>query len=87
MLRYTACVREWMAADSRNVIAIHCKGGKGLGFFLWCFNAVCKYSLSEILNGLDFVQQGGLGQWCAHGLSTATSLRVRRYNLVMNVDV
>uniref|UniRef100_A0A673HK32 Phosphatidylinositol 3,4,5-trisphosphate 3-phosphatase TPTE2-like n=1 Tax=Sinocyclocheilus rhinocerous TaxID=307959 RepID=A0A673HK32_9TELE len=28
MLRYTACVREWMAADSRNVIAIHCKGGK-----------------------------------------------------------
>uniref|UniRef100_A0A673HLH1 Phosphatidylinositol 3,4,5-trisphosphate 3-phosphatase TPTE2-like n=1 Tax=Sinocyclocheilus rhinocerous TaxID=307959 RepID=A0A673HLH1_9TELE len=29
MLRYTACVREWMAADSRNVIAIHCKGGKG----------------------------------------------------------
>uniref|UniRef100_A0A672RFL1 Phosphatidylinositol-3,4,5-trisphosphate 3-phosphatase n=1 Tax=Sinocyclocheilus grahami TaxID=75366 RepID=A0A672RFL1_SINGR len=29
MLRYTTCVREWMAADSRNVIAIHCKGGKG----------------------------------------------------------
>uniref|UniRef100_A0A671M147 Phosphatidylinositol 3,4,5-trisphosphate 3-phosphatase TPTE2-like n=1 Tax=Sinocyclocheilus anshuiensis TaxID=1608454 RepID=A0A671M147_9TELE len=29
MLRYTACVREWMAADSSNVIAIHCKGGKG----------------------------------------------------------
>lgn len=32
MLRYTACVREWMAADSRNVIAIHCKGGKGMLF-------------------------------------------------------
>uniref|UniRef100_A0A4W4GKG6 Phosphatidylinositol-3,4,5-trisphosphate 3-phosphatase n=1 Tax=Electrophorus electricus TaxID=8005 RepID=A0A4W4GKG6_ELEEL len=29
MLRYTASVREWMAADSHNVIAIHCKGGKG----------------------------------------------------------
>lgn len=29
MLRYTASVREWMAADSRNTIAIHCKGGKG----------------------------------------------------------
>ena len=22
-------VREWMAADKRNVIAVHCKGGKG----------------------------------------------------------
>uniref|UniRef100_A0AAY5KIQ6 Phosphatidylinositol-3,4,5-trisphosphate 3-phosphatase n=1 Tax=Esox lucius TaxID=8010 RepID=A0AAY5KIQ6_ESOLU len=29
MLKYTASVREWMAADPRNVIAIHCKGGKG----------------------------------------------------------
>jgi hypothetical protein len=29
MLKFTADVREWMAADSRNIIAIHCKGGKG----------------------------------------------------------
>lgn len=29
MLTYTASVREWMAADPRNIIAIHCKGGKG----------------------------------------------------------
>ncbi|KAI4877746.1 hypothetical protein NFI96_016173, partial [Prochilodus magdalenae] len=29
MLRYTASVREWMAADPGNIIAIHCKGGKG----------------------------------------------------------
>ena len=29
MLRYTASVREWMAADPLNIIAIHCKGGKG----------------------------------------------------------
>uniref|UniRef100_A0A8C6SWQ5 Transmembrane phosphatase with tensin homology n=1 Tax=Neogobius melanostomus TaxID=47308 RepID=A0A8C6SWQ5_9GOBI len=29
MLKYTASVREWMAADSKNIIAIHCKGGKG----------------------------------------------------------
>uniref|UniRef100_A0AAY4AFV7 Phosphatidylinositol-3,4,5-trisphosphate 3-phosphatase n=1 Tax=Denticeps clupeoides TaxID=299321 RepID=A0AAY4AFV7_9TELE len=29
MLKYTASVRDWMSADSRNIIAIHCKGGKG----------------------------------------------------------
>lgn len=29
MLKYTASVREWMSADPKNIIAIHCKGGKG----------------------------------------------------------
>uniref|UniRef100_H2LIN4 Transmembrane phosphatase with tensin homology n=1 Tax=Oryzias latipes TaxID=8090 RepID=H2LIN4_ORYLA len=29
MLKFTASVREWMSADPQNVIAIHCKGGKG----------------------------------------------------------
>uniref|UniRef100_A0A1A8PPK2 Transmembrane phosphatase with tensin homology n=2 Tax=Nothobranchius rachovii TaxID=451742 RepID=A0A1A8PPK2_9TELE len=29
MLKYTANARQWMAADPKNVIAIHCKGGKG----------------------------------------------------------
>ncbi|KAF3706559.1 Phosphatidylinositol 3,4,5-trisphosphate 3-phosphatase TPTE2 [Channa argus] len=29
MLKYTASVREWMAAHPTNIIAIHCKGGKG----------------------------------------------------------
>lgn len=29
MLKYTATVREWMAVDPANIIAIHCKGGKG----------------------------------------------------------
>ncbi|XP_008330889.1 putative tyrosine-protein phosphatase TPTE isoform X2 [Cynoglossus semilaevis] len=29
MLNYTANVREWMNADPKNVIVIHCKGGKG----------------------------------------------------------
>uniref|UniRef100_A0A8D0HED0 Phosphatidylinositol-3,4,5-trisphosphate 3-phosphatase n=1 Tax=Sphenodon punctatus TaxID=8508 RepID=A0A8D0HED0_SPHPU len=29
MLKFTADVREWMKQDERNIIAIHCKGGKG----------------------------------------------------------
>ena len=29
MLRFAANVREWMEADPQNVIAVHCKGGKG----------------------------------------------------------
>ncbi|KAG2456833.1 TPTE2 phosphatase, partial [Polypterus senegalus] len=29
MLKFTANIREWMAADPQNIIAIHCKGGKG----------------------------------------------------------
>ena len=29
MLDFTANAREWMSADKQNVIAIHCKGGKG----------------------------------------------------------
>ncbi|XP_064637589.1 phosphatidylinositol 3,4,5-trisphosphate 3-phosphatase TPTE2-like isoform X2 [Lineus longissimus] len=29
MIRYADCVREWMRANDSNVIAVHCKGGKG----------------------------------------------------------
>ncbi|KAF4789571.1 phosphatidylinositol 3,4,5-trisphosphate 3-phosphatase TPTE2-like protein [Turdus rufiventris] len=29
MLKFTASVREWMSQDEKNIIAIHCKGGKG----------------------------------------------------------
>lgn len=29
MLRFSASVREWMSKDEKNVIAVHCKGGKG----------------------------------------------------------
>ncbi|XP_060089256.1 phosphatidylinositol 3,4,5-trisphosphate 3-phosphatase TPTE2-like [Heteronotia binoei] len=29
MLKFTTSVREWMNQDLKNVIAIHCKGGKG----------------------------------------------------------
>ena len=36
MLDFTANAREWMAADKQNVIAIHCKGGKGRTGTLIC---------------------------------------------------
>ncbi|NXE46812.1 TPTE2 phosphatase, partial [Casuarius casuarius] len=29
MLKFTASVREWINQDEKNIIAIHCKGGKG----------------------------------------------------------
>ncbi|NWR31174.1 TPTE2 phosphatase, partial [Tachuris rubrigastra] len=29
MLKFTGSVREWMSQDEKNIIAIHCKGGKG----------------------------------------------------------
>lgn len=29
MLRFSASVREWMSKDEKNVMAVHCKGGKG----------------------------------------------------------
>lgn len=29
MLKFSASVREWMNEDEKNIIAVHCKGGKG----------------------------------------------------------
>uniref|UniRef100_A0A672RGA7 Phosphatidylinositol-3,4,5-trisphosphate 3-phosphatase n=1 Tax=Sinocyclocheilus grahami TaxID=75366 RepID=A0A672RGA7_SINGR len=53
MLRYTTCVREWMAADSRNVIAIHCKGGKERTGTVCSSMIVFKCKTKPVGNGSD----------------------------------
>ncbi|KTF94504.1 hypothetical protein cypCar_00002270, partial [Cyprinus carpio] len=54
MLRYTACVREWMAADSRNVIAIHCKGGKGRTGTMVCTWLIDSDQFENAQESLDY---------------------------------
>ncbi|KAL1266645.1 hypothetical protein QQF64_002320 [Cirrhinus molitorella] len=54
MLRYTACVREWMAADSRNVIAIHCKGGKGRTGTMVCTWLIDSDQFESAQESLDY---------------------------------
>ncbi|XP_017344569.1 putative tyrosine-protein phosphatase TPTE isoform X1 [Ictalurus punctatus] len=54
MLRYTASVREWMAADSRNTIAIHCKGGKGRTGTMVCTWLIDSDQFESAQDSLDF---------------------------------
>uniref|UniRef100_A0A8C1V8E5 Transmembrane phosphatase with tensin homology n=1 Tax=Cyprinus carpio TaxID=7962 RepID=A0A8C1V8E5_CYPCA len=54
MLRYTACVREWMAVDSRNVIAIHCKGGKGRTGTMVCTWLIDSDQFENAQESLDY---------------------------------
>ncbi|XP_016093331.1 phosphatidylinositol 3,4,5-trisphosphate 3-phosphatase TPTE2 [Sinocyclocheilus grahami] len=54
MLRYTTCVREWMAADSRNVIAIHCKGGKGRTGTMVCTWLIDNDQFESAQESLDY---------------------------------
>uniref|UniRef100_A0A8C1I8Z6 Transmembrane phosphatase with tensin homology n=1 Tax=Cyprinus carpio TaxID=7962 RepID=A0A8C1I8Z6_CYPCA len=54
MLRYTACVRDWMAADSSNVIAIHCKGGKGRTGTMVCTWLIDSDQFESAQESLDY---------------------------------
>ncbi|KAK3522178.1 hypothetical protein QTP70_026994 [Hemibagrus guttatus] len=54
MLRYTASVREWMAADSRNIIAIHCKGGKGRTGTMVCTWLIDSDQFESAQDSLDY---------------------------------
>ena len=93
MLKYTASVREWMSADPQNIIAIHCKGGKGeakdLHLFqcdvlnnlswIWVFCCWQSAACPLIWSWLCSLWQDAQVLWCAPGLSIVTSLRMHKY--------
>ncbi|XP_066506800.1 putative tyrosine-protein phosphatase TPTE isoform X2 [Hoplias malabaricus] len=54
MLRYTASVREWMAADLSNIIAIHCKGGKGRTGTMVCTWLIDSDQFESAQDSLDY---------------------------------
>lgn len=54
MLKYTANVREWMSADSRNIIAIHCKGGKGRTGTMICTWLIDSDQFESAQESLDY---------------------------------
>ncbi|KAJ8391447.1 hypothetical protein AAFF_G00089210 [Aldrovandia affinis] len=54
MLKYTANVREWMSADPSNVIAIHCKGGKGRTGTMVCTWLIDSDQFESAEQSLDY---------------------------------
>ncbi|XP_048840453.1 putative tyrosine-protein phosphatase TPTE [Brienomyrus brachyistius] len=54
MLKYTASVREWMGADPRNIIAIHCKGGKGRTGTMICTWLIDSDQFESAQDSLDY---------------------------------
>ncbi|XP_076876077.1 putative tyrosine-protein phosphatase TPTE isoform X2 [Brachyhypopomus gauderio] len=54
MLRYTTSVREWMAADPNNIIAIHCKGGKGRTGTMVCTWLIDSDQFESAQDSLDY---------------------------------
>ncbi|XP_061104810.1 putative tyrosine-protein phosphatase TPTE [Conger conger] len=54
MLKYTADVRDWMAADPSNVIAIHCKGGKGRTGTMICTWLIDSDQSESAQDSLDY---------------------------------
>ncbi|XP_068121140.1 phosphatidylinositol 3,4,5-trisphosphate 3-phosphatase TPTE2-like [Hyperolius riggenbachi] len=54
MLKYTASVRSWMAEDPKNVIAIHCKGGKGRTGTMVCTYLVDCDQFESAKESLDY---------------------------------
>ncbi|XP_029458635.1 phosphatidylinositol 3,4,5-trisphosphate 3-phosphatase TPTE2-like [Rhinatrema bivittatum] len=54
MLKFTASVREWMAEDEKNIIAIHCKGGKGRTGTMVCTWLVDSDQFESAKASLDY---------------------------------
>ncbi|XP_043927978.1 phosphatidylinositol 3,4,5-trisphosphate 3-phosphatase TPTE2-like [Protopterus annectens] len=54
MLKFTEDVRQWMAADPQNVIAIHCKGGKGRTGTMICTWLIDSDQFENAKTSLDY---------------------------------
>lgn len=54
MLKFTENVRQWMAADPQNVIAIHCKGGKGRTGTMICTWLIDSDQFESAKKSLDY---------------------------------
>ncbi|XP_071379587.1 phosphatidylinositol 3,4,5-trisphosphate 3-phosphatase TPTE2-like, partial [Centroberyx affinis] len=54
MLKYTANVRDWMSADPKNIIAIHCKGGKGRTGTLVCTWLIDSNQFESAQDSLEY---------------------------------
>ncbi|XP_069826063.1 phosphatidylinositol 3,4,5-trisphosphate 3-phosphatase TPTE2-like isoform X2 [Dendropsophus ebraccatus] len=54
MLKFTTSVRTWMAQDPKNVIAIHCKGGKGRTGTMVCTYLVDSDQFESAKESLDY---------------------------------
>ncbi|XP_068021333.1 phosphatidylinositol 3,4,5-trisphosphate 3-phosphatase TPTE2-like isoform X2 [Melanerpes formicivorus] len=54
MLKFTASVREWMSRDEKNIIAIHCKGGKGRTGTMVCTWLIDSDQFESAKESLDY---------------------------------
>ncbi|XP_054848457.1 phosphatidylinositol 3,4,5-trisphosphate 3-phosphatase TPTE2-like [Eublepharis macularius] len=54
MLKFTANVREWMNRDPKNIIAIHCKGGKGRTGTMVCTWLIDSNQFESAQESLDY---------------------------------
>ncbi|KAM9389223.1 phosphatidylinositol 3,4,5-trisphosphate 3-phosphatase TPTE2-like [Phaethornis superciliosus] len=54
MLKFTASVREWMGQDEKNIIAIHCKGGKGRTGTMVCTWLIDSDQFESAKESLDY---------------------------------
>nr|BAO96086.1 voltage-sensor containing phosphatase [Hynobius nebulosus] len=54
MLKFTASARDWMAQDQKNIIAIHCKGGKGRTGTMVCTWLVDSDQFESAKGSLDY---------------------------------
>ncbi|XP_074816188.1 phosphatidylinositol 3,4,5-trisphosphate 3-phosphatase TPTE2-like isoform X1 [Natator depressus] len=54
MLKFTANVRAWMKQDEKNIIAIHCKGGKGRTGTMVCTWLIDSDQFESAKESLDY---------------------------------